>query len=728
MLDALIKRFISLRYVVIALLLLCIAAFVHFLPKLTYRIELHSLLKSDSDQTVQDIKDFYKTFPPAQGDVVITVSFDNPITIADLRLSETWAQDLTEMPGVKRVVSSFDKIMNLDFYGFTLNEWVDLAGTENEPVTLGNGKGIDVVHGNFISKDMKSLAFYIQRNEGLGSLLPKLEKKTAEWGYDTRILGINVMLNQGGSLLKEELIKLILLLVLALVVLLPMLLKSFRMSYLPLSISMLSVLMFVSLLAYMNEPINLMILSAPVLITVISLSNTIHLQRYFDNERAKGTEVKDALKVMLKSGGSACFMTTLTTAIGFFSLLVVEHEEIRDMGFWCGVGVMITYLNIMLFFPLLLLYLPGNEKTGKVYEIRFTEILFKYAKPVIVLLLLGVVGLKFAFFDTSIYNELPQESQGLKDMRWFSDNFRGTERVEIEVKGSLVDFDVFQSVERLQEELMKVEGVSSVSSYATLLRYMSPRGVLEYKDGIGPAAKAINNLPEYPRNMMNKQQNHGCLIFYTSSDFGSAQYREFKQRFQKMKPELSDKAEFGLNGYVNMAYDSINYITDSLFYSLGVSILAITAVLVLYLRSISFAVLCLIPNVLPLMVTMGLAGWLNIPISLGFIVILIIGLGLAVDDTVHLVIKFLKAKAEGEQLSIKECLTQAVSTTGYAIIITSVVILMASLTFMQSSFSTLQETGIVLCAVTLSAVMADLFVFPWVLEKYYAFLNKLKMS
>jgi predicted RND superfamily exporter protein len=334
----------------------------------------------------------------------------------------------------------------------------------------------------------------------------------------------------------------------------------------------------------------------------------------------------------------------------------------------------------------------------------------------------------FAFFDTSIYNELPQDSQGVQDMKWFNQHFRGTERVEIEVKGPLTNFEVFQSVEKLQDELRQIPGVSGVSSYATLLRYMGPSGVLDYEDGIGPASKALNSLPEYPINIINKGMNHACIIFYTSSEFGSAQYRNFKAKFEELLPNLPKEAEFKMNGYVNMAYNSINYITDSLFYSLGVSILAITLVMMIYLRSIVFALLCLVPNVLPIAVTLGLAGWFNIPVGVGIIVILIIGLGLAVDDTVHLVIKFIDNKKKGEQVSVKESLDQAVSTTGYAIVITSVVILVAAATFMQSSFSTLNETGMVLGVVTVSAILADLFVFPWVLEKYYAVLQNLKLS
>lgn len=728
MLETLLKCFLKFRYFFITVLLVCIGGFVHFVPQLSYRVELHSLLKSDSKETLDEIKAFYKTFPPAEGDAMVTVSFDRPVTIADLRLTKSWVQDLDALPEVKRVVSSFDKLLETPYGDFTLDEWVDLAGTENEPVSLGSGQGIEVIYGNFISKDMKSLAFYVQKNGGMRSFVAALRRATENWGYKTRVLGINVMLGEGATLLREELLKLISLLLMALVLVLPLMLRSFRMAYLPLSIAVMSILIFLSLLAYVDEPITLMTTAAPLLIGVISLSNSIHLQRYFDNQRANGASVHEALKVMFKSGGTACFMTTLTTAIGFFSLLVVQHEEIRNFGFWCGVGVVLTYVSIMLFLPLLLYYFPGKSQTDRVYAIRNTEYLFRLATPMSVLLLFVAGGMVFTFFDTSIYNEVPSESQGLNDMKWFSENFKGTERIEIEVKGPLTDFEVFQSVEQLQAQLKQMEGVKGVSSYTSLLRYMSPTGVLDYEDGLGPAAKALDQLPDYPRNILNKEKNHACLVFFTSSDFGSGQFRTFKKRFQEIQSGLSNKAEYSLNGYVNMAYGSINYITDSLFYSLGISILAITVVLLLYLRSIPLSILCLVPNVLPVVVTLGVAGWFKIPVGVGFIVILIIGLGLAVDDTVHLVIKFLKLKKHEEQLCVRDCLRQAVSTTGYAIIITSIVIVVAALTFLQSSFSTLQETGLVLGVVTASAIVADLFVFPWILEKYYMFLNKLKLS
>jgi predicted RND superfamily exporter protein len=267
-----------------------------------------------------------------------------------------------------------------------------------------------------------------------------------------------------------------------------------------------------------------------------------------------------------------------------------------------------------------------------------------------------------------------------------------------------------------------------VSSYVSLLRYISPPGLLDTEEGLPIALRALRNLPEYPENLLTRKENHGCIVFHISDQFGSAQFKAFKQRFDELKPDLSSKADFRINGYVSMAYDSINYIAESLLYSLGISIGFITLALIIYLRSAPLAIICLIPNVLPIMVMLGLAGWLQIPVSVGMIVIFMIGLGIAVDDTVHLVIKFLQSRKKNPSGSIREHLDEAVSSTGFAIFLTSIVILAAAVTFLQSSFSTLRETGIVLSTVTIAAILADLFVFPWIIEKYYQVVLRLRKT
>lgn len=712
------------KWLFLLLLITGLSVCIFTTSRLSVNIDLLSILQSDSEDRVT-LEKFYKTFPPEEGDITVTVTFENPITIADIRKSKIWLTDLKNLSEVKTVVSHIELLLEVEYESLSLNEWIDLTASENLPIKFGDDQAIDMIMGNFISDDMRSLAFYVQKKGGdFNKFVESVRAETDTWEVETRILGTNVMLMDSGSLLLEELGSLLTRLFIALAIVVPLFLRSFRLAYLPIFLSVLSVLVFLSLLVLMGESMTLMFISSPILIIVISISNSIHMLRYFENARSKGSDVLSSLCLMYEKGSRACFLTSLTTAIGFFSLLIVQHDEIRNYGLWSGIGVTISYLVIMGVFPIVLTLFPGKLQNSKSYRIKKPQHFYKFFIPVCIMIALSLYGLTQVRFETSIYNEMPQEAQPVKDLEWFSNNFKGTERIEIEVHGSLRDHEVLQAVETLQKELGKVAGVKKSLSYANLIRYATPAALMDIPDGPEMALYALSALPVFPENLLNRDANHACIIFYTTKEFGSSQYRAFVDRFNDLKPTLTSKADFDLNGFSHIAFQNLEYIKKSLLLSLGVSTLAVTLTLIITFRSWLLGLICLVPNSLPIVATFGLAGWFDFPISFGAIVIFTIGLGLAVDDTVHLMLKFMETKKSDKFSSISEVINETVSSTGFSIILTSIVLLTGSFTFFQSSFVTMRETGMVMSSVTLLAILCDLCLFPRLLQFYYFLKNK----
>ncbi len=167
-----------------------------------------------------------------------------------------------------------------------------------------------------------------------------------------------------------------------------------------------------------------------------------------------------------------------------------------------------------------------------------------------------------------------------------------------------------------------------------------------------------------------------------------------------------------------MAYHSVNLITETLFRSFGSTFLAITIVLAIALRSLPRALICLIPNVFPILVAFGVAGWFDIPLRVGIVIVFSIGLGLAVDDTIHLVIRLRPLQEERPDPSLRDHLDETLRSSGFAVILTSLVILIAATAFLFSDFTTMRDTGLILGVITIAALLADLMILPWLIERF----------
>ena len=122
---------------------------------------------------------------------------------------------------------------------------------------------------------------------------------------------------------------------------------------------------------------------------------------------------------------------------------------------------------------------------------------------------------------------------------------------------------------------------------------------------------------------------------------------------------------------------------------------------------------------LPILVALGLNGWLGIPLRIGIVMIYSLGLGLAVDDTIHLVTRFFQERKENPGLSNRECLLRSLRVTGKALIVTSLILSVGCLCYLPSEFRSMRDVGTLLNAVIIAALVCDLFLLPHLIERVF---------
>jgi len=698
-----------------------VGASVWLAPRLEFSFNLGHMLRGNEEQ-VAEVRRFYRTFPPADGHVMVSATAGETLTIDHLRAAERWAQGFRELPEVEEVISP-ELLLDLELDGFTLDEWARLGGAGDEPLELGDGPGMATFRGNLLSRDLRSVALYLIRSDGTRDheLHRAVEETLAPpWeGAETRVVGAEYLLERMGDLLKENFRSLLLFEILALMLVIPFFMRSLRRAYVPMLVSWSALLFYVALFVASGAEFGVMHLAGPGLILIIGLADAIHLQQKFDDARAEGLGVLESLRSMFRSVGRACALTSLTTACGFLSLTLAQHQEVFDFGIWCALGVATAYAAVIVFLPAALVFFPGDGRSTRMRSLVAPGALRRFAAPVTVLLVILAAGVFRARLDSSLDRELPDDVEEVEHANWFAEHFRGLDRIEVDLRADLRDPEVFALVERMQRELRDFPGVSGSRSYVDAVRMTLAPDVVETEDGPMLGVQALGSGGAFPEHLMTRDLERACVVFYRTRDFGTEAYESFRDRVREYAAQLPDGGSMELNGNFPMFYESTTLISKTMMLSLSGSLAMITLILGVVLRSARLALLCLVPNAVPLLVVAGISGWIDAPLHLGVLIVFSVGLGLAVDDTIHLMVRFQQRQKENPARELRELLDDAVSSSGFAIVLTSVVLLVSAACFLGSSFTTMRWTGITLGIVAVAAVLADLIILPWLIEKFH---------
>lgn len=718
--DRWIRFVVRARWAMAVLWLVIAAGSVWTLPRLEFRFDLGQSLRGDESR-LDEIREFYATFPPSDGHLMVTATSPAPLTLEDLRAAERWAEEYRALPEVETAISP-GLLLERTSPAILADREDRAASGQSDAPELDDLPGMGTFRGSLVSHDGKSVALYLIKpgDVSVWRLLEAVRSVEAKpWeNAETRVIGVDLFHARMGTLLSENFRAILLFEILAILVVTPLVLRSFRRAYLPFLAALTALAFYLALFVLAGRQFGVTHLAGPGLILVIGLADAIHLQQRFDDARAAGQSVVASLRVMYRSVGHACVLTSLTTACGFLSLLAARHEEIREFGLWCAVGVAVAFAIVIVFLPVALVFFPGTGSRAGVRSPIQPRLLRRFVVPVAVLFVVLVAGAHRTRFDTSLERELPRNVDVVRDAKWFGEHFRGLDRIEIDLHANLRDPEVFALVDRMQNELRGAPGISGSQSYVDAVRIALLPEELEVAEGPSFGLAALVSKGMLPTHLLTEDFSRACIVFYRTREFGTELYEDFRDRVGEFARELPEGASMKLNGHFPQYYDSAILISETMVRSLACSVAMITAILMLVLRSVKLGLLCLAPNALPLLVVAGLMGWIGEPLHLGILLVFSVGLGLAVDDTIHILTRFRQLRAERPEEGLRELMGEAVASAGFAVTLASAVLLISAMCFLGSDFTTIRWIGVTLGIVAVSAWLADLILLPWLMERF----------
>jgi len=212
-------------------------------------------------------------------------------------------------------------------------------------------------------------------------------------------------------------------------------------------------------------------------------------------------------------------------------------------------------------------------------------------------------------------------------------------------------------------------------------------------------------------------------ISLAQNDIGLQNFFKVLEVFNKKIKEIFPKnLNVEVTGGNYVAYRALNHIIEDMLTSLGVAFIFITIIMIIMIRSVKIGLLSMIPNTLPIIVTMGVMGMTDIVVRTSTVLIFSIALGIAVDDSIHFLTRY---KEESIRTgSNKEALRQTMFGTGRAIIFTSFLIILGVMPLIFSNFIAIIHYSILTSVTMLTALLSNIFLLPVLLK----FINPLNLD
>ena len=506
---------------------------------------------------------------------------------------------------------------------------------------------------------------------------------------------------------------------------------------------------FLYLLGYSINNVTTII---PPILMAIMIADSIHLMQESisakEKARAAGKDEKDNTFLSSTMGHLIfpCFLTTLTTSIGFLSLTLSSVPPVRELGLVVGVSVFFALIVTFTFLPALAKEMNAFRARGGDRAIRIGDRAMalspllisigdfnkKHTKAVLIVMILLIIfcawGVSRIKVETSVIEYFKKDSAVYESTVFIEDHLSGVHTLNISLRPEYEEFEVDYFKE--PEALEKIERL-------TKFLYTLPEvdKVLSVNNYIKEINKSFNNedngyyvIPDSSEMIAQYVLLHG--------DEGLDDFMDSQWSWATVQVRLKEHSTVKLDGVVDKAraymrkhfstykkadvlgqtvleVEANNTVTDGQIKSLGTAMLIIFLMMFIVFKSIPVGFVSIVPNILPILVNFGIMGAVGIRLDSATSMIAVVGIGIVVDDTIHFLHGFGEAfRASGDHTA---AMYEALRTKGSPIICTSMILFFGFIILGFSKFVPTAYFGLLSALLMLTALIADLILLPCLL-------------
>lgn len=477
----------------------------------------------------------------------------------------------------------------------------------------------------------------------------------------------------------------------------------------------------------------------PTMILTLAVADSIHiLITMLQKMRVDGLNKIDALVESIRLNFMPVFITTLTTVIGFLTMNFGDVPPFWDLGNITAFGMTMAFVFSTITLPAIMAVFPVKSNKAKTIETKkkdWYSIFGNYVvkQPVkltvISLLVIGTLGFlatKNTFNDEFI-NYFDKSVKFRTDTDYISENLTGIYNVEFSIGSGesgginnpsyLRKLNDFENWLDEQPEVIHVNAFSEVARRVNRSMHGDNEDFYRVPDNREEAAQYLLlyelSLPFGLdlNNQINVDKSES-RVTVTLKNIDSPQMIAFANRSEQWLKDNTPKEMHALGVSPMLMFSKLGFRqADSMLKGNIIALILISFILMLALRSFKLGLLSLIPNVAPVIVGFGIWAMYSAQINTGMVVVFGMTLGIIVDDTVHFMSKFLRARRE-LGYNAKEAVVYAFETVGRALVTTTIVLLAGFAVLSTSSFALNSYMARITVVIILSALIIDFILLP----------------
>ena len=604
----------------------------------------------------------------------------------------------------------------------------------------------------------------VEREKFITNILePKVKEFEEKYNLDVRISGMPYVRTKYSQTIKAELGKFLILAIIVTSLIFFLFFKSFRATIISIFTVSIGVMWTLGIVGILEYELTVLTAIIPPLIIVIGMPNCIFLINKYQRELNNHGNKQIALKKVITKIGNATLMTNVTTASGFATFIVTDSKLLSEFGLVASLSILSIFILCLLIIPIVYSFLPLPKQEHLKHQNRkWINNLLNWMVDVvktkrievyvisIIMLTVSIIGINYIKISGRFIDDMPKNTEFYDDIKYFDEEFNGILPLEIYIdlkrKKGITKLDIIKDMSKIEEVVRNQISYNSEGSPDTLLsRPISVVSLTKYtkqafyngnpKYYQVPTKQEESFIKAFAKNskatgevdlLNNFVDSTGSYTRITTfmKDIETEEMERIEKNLKIKINEIIDKkggisegneynerAEVFLTGKAYLFQKGTYFLVENLVWSLGLAILLISLFMAYLFRNFRMIIISLIPNLLPLLITAGLMGYIGIPIKPSTILIFSIAFGISVDDTIHFLAKY-RQELQENNWQIKKSVYNSVRETGLSMFYTSIVLFFGFSVFIVSNFGGTVALGALVSMTLLLAMLSNLLLLP----------------
>jgi len=457
----------------------------------------------------------------------------------------------------------------------------------------------------------------------------------------------------------------------------------------------------------------------PLVAMVVIIANVLHFLQHYYHAVAVNNPLLDTIKRI----SLASILSCVTTSIGFFSLLVSDMPILREFGWVLGGSLLLSALSLTLLQPSMLLLLSKGSRHKKTHHFFAgfsynNQYSLYYLVIPFLLLMVSLALMPNNQFDFHLEDMIEKNHPQILAANTLNEQYTGSLPLEVSLLGSAGDFKQSDNIARIDDlqQWMASRGLHDSFSLATIMAELqqafSQKGLPD-NDALVAQYLLFAELGSDDVVQQVLTKDYGMTrIRAFMPDMGSTAFKVLQDDFNAYASSLfaGTGITARLTGEMPLVYEGFDRLTYQLLLSLLLAVFCIFLVMAAIFKKPYLLLASIFPNILPIL--LGLAFYSHFDQGLSPLpaIAFCIGIGVSVDDTIHLFSRYKQFLKQG--FDANRAIAKAIESAAPAMILSSIVLCVGFLLFLLSGFTWNQELGLLVSFIIVCALLADLYITP----------------